>query len=316
MIPSRAPAPGAGDGAVAVVRVRPGDEAPAEVGAGPVAPAGQRIAGELLIRHRGGRSRCTGGSPVVRNPGPGRDRPAPGENGDAALLDQRQQIAVHASSLPLDAVGANPERPGRVNCPGHARPADHRRLPAPGRAGLRRPHRGGRRARPARAEPRRRPTAMIWPRVPGGGGRARRAGRRRRRARRHRQPELGAAARDVLRGHGVTAGSACRSTSGCSAAEIATSSSTAARPVLLVDPEHATSSLGRSPRPHRFVLGADYDASCCCLRRRAAAVVGAGRGRHRDDQLHLRHHRAAQGRADHPPQHLGQRRDVRPAHAA
>ena len=53
----------------------------------------------------------------------------------------------------------------------------------------------------------------------------------------------------------------------------------------------------------------------------------AGRGRHRDDQLHERHDRPPEGRAAHPPQPLDQRDDVRlaarrqrprrvPAHAA
>ena len=46
---------------------------------------------------------------------------------------------------------------------------------------------------------------------------------------------------------------------------------------------------------------------------RRAASLGARRERHGDDQLHLRHDRAAQGRADHPPQHLDQRRHLRPA---
>ncbi len=49
-------------------------------------------------------------------------------------------------------------------------------------------------------------------------------------------------------------------------------------------------------------------------RGRRAEGVGAGRERHRVHQLHLRHDRPAQGRPDHPPQHLGQRGDVRSAH--
>ena len=47
------------------------------------------------------------------------------------------------------------------------------------------------------------------------------------------------------------------------------------------------------------------------LRRRARAVARARRGRDRDDQLHERHDRAPEGRADDAPQHLGQRHDVR-----
>ena len=60
---------------------------------------------------------------------------------------------------------------------------------------------------------------------------------------------------------------------------------------------------------------------------RRSRAVGARRERHGDDQLHLRHHRPTQGRADHAPQHLDQRGHVRaarrrhrprrlPAHAA
>ncbi len=46
---------------------------------------------------------------------------------------------------------------------------------------------------------------------------------------------------------------------------------------------------------------------------RGAGAVGAGRGRHRHDQLHQRDDRPPQGRADHAPQHLDQRRHLRPA---
>jgi hypothetical protein len=45
----------------------------------------------------------------------------------------------------------------------------------------------------------------------------------------------------------------------------------------------------------------------------APAVGGAGRGRDGDHQLHERHDRPTQGRADHAPQHLGQRRHLRAA---
>ena len=48
------------------------------------------------------------------------------------------------------------------------------------------------------------------------------------------------------------------------------------------------------------------------VRRRAATVEGR-RGRDRHDQLHVRHDRAAEGRAAHPSQHLAQRRGVRVA---
>ncbi len=49
------------------------------------------------------------------------------------------------------------------------------------------------------------------------------------------------------------------------------------------------------------------------LRSRTRAVAHARRRRHRHDQLHERHDRAPQGRADDAPQHLGERHDVRMA---
>ena len=48
-------------------------------------------------------------------------------------------------------------------------------------------------------------------------------------------------------------------------------------------------------------------------RGRRPRAVGAGRGRHRHHQLHVRHHRPAQGRADDAPQPVGQRRHLRVA---
>ena len=51
-------------------------------------------------------------------------------------------------------------------------------------------------------------------------------------------------------------------------------------------------------------------------RRGRAPPLGARRERHRDHQLHLRHDRAPQGRADHPPQHLDQRGHLRAAHGS
>ena len=122
----------------------------------------------------------------------------------------------------------------------------------------------------------------------------------------------------------ATAGCWCRSTSGCRPRRSPTSSSTAARGCCYVDPE-LDESLADVEVRAQFVLG-DGRRPVRCRGRRAAAV-GARRGRDRDDQLHVRHDRPAQGRADHPPQHLGQRGDVRaarrghrprrlPAHAA
>ena len=67
-----------------------------------------------------------------------------------------------------------------------------------------------------------------------------------------------------------------------------------------------------SPPSTGSCIGDDDDLYAAPGRR--AAAVGARRGRHRHHQLHLRHHRAAQGRADHPPQHLDQRGHLRDAH--
>jgi hypothetical protein len=56
-----------------VAGVRPGvaDGAPAEVAAGPVAPPGDRIAGESLVSHRGGAPGRAGRTAVVRDAGIG-----------------------------------------------------------------------------------------------------------------------------------------------------------------------------------------------------------------------------------------------------
>ena len=51
-----------------------------------------------------------------------------------------------------------------------------------------------------------------------------------------------------------------------------------------------------------------------CGARRRAGAVGARRECDGDDQLHVGHHRSAEGRADHAPQHLDQRGDLRPPH--
>ena len=77
----------------------------------------------------------------------------------------------------------------------------------------------------------------------------------------------------------------------------------------------------RRPRARRRAGGRHRRAPLRARRRREpvrargrrAEAVGAGRERDRVHQLHLRHHRPAQGRADHAPQHLGQRGDVRAA---
>ena len=63
---------------------------------------------------------------------------------------------------------------------------------------------------------------------------------------------------------------------------------------------------------HKFVLGED---DALYLPDTEPQRVGrSGRGRDRDDQLHVRHHRPSQGRATDAPQQLAQRDRVRPAH--
>ena len=81
--------------------------------------------------------------------------------------------------------------------------------------------------------------------------------------------------------------------------------------VLLVDPE-LDEPLRDITVKHRFVLGSgDRRRSSSCARARRRALRGHRRERHRVDQLHLGHHRAAQGRAAHPPQLLAQRGHLR-----
>ena len=77
------------------------------------------------------------------------------------------------------------------------------------------------------------------------------------------------------------------------------------RPGALRRPRARGRARRASTAEHTFVLGDDDDL----LRAEGAEprAVGARRERHRDDQLHVRHDRPAQGRADHPPQHLDQR---------
>ena len=83
--------------------------------------------------------------------------------------------------------------------------------------------------------------------------------------------------------------------------------------VLLVDPELETSLKGVEAE-HRFGTGEEYE-QLLRFDTEPAAVGRARRGRHRHDQLHQRDDGAAQGRADDPPQHLGQRGHLRHAHA-
>ncbi len=77
----------------------------------------------------------------------------------------------------------------------------------------------------------------------------------------------------------------------------------------------------RRPRARRGALRRHRRAPLRARRRRRpvrrrgrrAPRLGARRVRDRLHQLHLRHHGAPQGRADHAPQHLGQRRHLRHA---
>ncbi len=80
--------------------------------------------------------------------------------------------------------------------------------------------------------------------------------------------------------------------------------------VLMVDPElDADLSSVDAPAPVRARDG-DRRPPLPRRRRRTPALAGRRTG-HRHHQLHLGHHRPAQGGAAHPPQLLGQRRRVR-----
>ena len=81
--------------------------------------------------------------------------------------------------------------------------------------------------------------------------------------------------------------------------------------VLLVDPE-LEESLSEVTAPQKYIIGSDTDELIHRFDIRADPV-GRGRGRHRDDQLHERHHGPAEGRRDDAPQPVGERGDVRVA---
>ena len=152
----------------------------------------------------------------------------------------------------------------------------------------------------------------VAERAAGDRRRARRARDRRRRARRHGQPQLGAAdhgpvRRVRLRPHPRAGQLPPRRRGGR-----ATSSSTPAPGMLLVDPE-LDDALSGVKCERRYVIGAESRRRAAALRRRAGAV-GGRRGRHGDDQLHVGHDGPTEGRAADPPQHLAQRHDVRLAH--
>ena len=103
------------------------------------------------------------------------------------------------------------------------------------------------------------------------------------------------------------AGCSCRSTSGSTPTRSRYIVEHSGASVLLVDPELDDALAGVDARAPLRDRRRRPTTTLLPLRRRARAV-GARRGRDRDDQLHDRHHRPAQGRAADPPQHLDQRR--------
>ena len=111
----------------------------------------------------------------------------------------------------------------------------------------------------------------------------------------------------------VGPGAGARSTSGSRPRRSPTSSATPARGCCLSTPSWRARS--RAWRPSTGSAPARSTSSCCGFDAEPRAVGGARRGRHRHDQLHQRDDGAAQGRADDPPQHLGQRGHLRHAHA-
>ena len=167
---------------------------------------------------------------------------------------------------------------------------------------------------PARPLARRGDVPGRGPPRPGVPGRSRRPRRGRGRAGRDRQPQLRAAAGTAARGSVVRPGAGADQLPAVGRTRSVTSSEHSGARVLLVDPELETVAQGRPDRraPLRHRRGVRAAAA---LRHRATAVGGAGRGRHRHDQLHQRHDGATQGRADDAPQHLGQRGHLRHAHA-
>ncbi len=82
--------------------------------------------------------------------------------------------------------------------------------------------------------------------------------------------------------------------------------------LLLVDPELADA-MADVECERTLIIGAESDAILMKFGVDPVAV-GRRRGRHRHDQLHLRHHGTTQGRAAHPPQPVAERVDLRLAH--
>ena len=173
-------------------------------------------------------------------------------------------------------------------------PADHQRLPRPGR--LVYPDRLGhrRRARPARRlRGDRSPGAQVAERAARPGGRSRRPGDRAGRAGCRREPQLGPAAHELLRRLGLGAHPRARQLPpqrrrGRLHRRALRRPRAARRSRARRRPRRGQ---GRAPLRDRRRL-----RRRAVPRRRRASPVGARRGRHRHDQLHERHHGAAEGR--------------------
>ena len=250
-------------------------------------------------------------------PAVGRRRRPPRRRRSAAARSARDRIgsARRRRRCRPDRVTGARERAGHHARPGsrHARALDHPRLPRPGRAGLRRPGRHRRRADPAGALARRRDLPRGRPPRPG--------------PRRPGSTSSASARASGWRSSATTPPgcwsccSPCRRRAGSlvpinfrlSPEEVSLHRRPLRRPRAAGRPRAGVLAQGRRGRaPVRHGGGVRAAAA---LRRRAAAVGRARRGRHRHDQLHQRDDGAAQGRADDPPQHLGQRRHLRHAHA-
>ena len=101
---------------------------------------------------------------------------------------------------------------------------------------------------------------------------------------------------DLFYGATASGASWCRSTSASGATRSTTSSATATRRCCSSIPS-SSSPLAGVRAPRRLTLGRRVRRRAAALRRRAAALDGRRRERDRDDQLHERHDRAAEGRA-------------------
>ena len=148
---------------------------------------------------------------------------------------------------------------------------------------------------------------------PGAAGRARRARHRRGRAGGDRQPQRRRGCSSCCSPSRRPGGSRCRSTSGSPRRRSATSSGTPAPGCCWSTPSWSPRSRACEAE-HRFGTGEEYE-QLLRFDTEPRPWAEPGRGRHRHDQLHQRDDGAAQGRADDPPQHLGQRRHLRHAHA-